>query len=142
MDTVPADKRSEIMRRITSKGTKPEIQVRRLVHSLGFRYRLHKKELLGKPDLVFSNRRKLIFVHGCFWHQHDGCKSSHIPKTRQEYWEPKLTRTVRRDRENQKKLYELGWDILVIWECEVRDIQKLAERIMVFLGGNRLPSNK
>jgi len=136
MDTVPADKRSEIMRRITSKGTKPEIQVRRLVYCLGFRYRLHKKELPGNPDLVFSKRKKLIFVHGCFWHQHDGCKSSHIPKTRKEYWAPKLARTIRRDKENQAKLRDLGWDILVIWECQVRDIEKLTEKIKTFLENN------
>jgi DNA mismatch endonuclease, patch repair protein len=134
MDTVPADKRSEIMRRITSKDTKPEIIVRRIVHSLGFRYRLHKKELPGKPDLVFSKRRKLMFVHGCFWHQHDGCKSSHIPKTRRSYWKPKLNRTVFRDRENQAKLRELDWDILVIWECEVREVQQIAKKIIAFLG--------
>jgi len=134
MDIVPADKRSEIMRRITSKDTKPEIIVRRLVHGLGFRYRLHKKELPGKPDLVFSKGRKLICVHGCFWHQHDGCKSSHIPKSRQDYWEPKLNRTVFRDRKNQAKLRELGWDILVIWECEVREVQQIANKIIAFLG--------
>jgi len=133
MDTVPADKRSEIMRRITSKDTKPEFVVRRFVHSLGFGYRLHTKELPGKPDLVFSGRRKLIFVHGCFWHQHDGCKSSHIPKTRRDYWEPKLNRTVFRDSKNQEKLRELGWDILIIWECETRDIQQIAGKIIAFL---------
>ena len=133
MDTVPADKRSEIMRRITCKDTKPEIIVRRIIHSLGFRYRLHKKELPGKPDLVFSKRRKLMFVHGCFWHQHEGCKSSHIPKSRQDYWEPKLNRTVSRDKQNQAKLRELGWDILVIWECELREVQQIAKKIIAFL---------
>ncbi len=133
MDTVPADKRSEIMRRIKSKDTKPEIIVRRLVHSLGFRYRLHSKKLPGNPDIVFPKTRKVIFVHGCFWHQHDGCKSSHIPKTRQEYWVPKLAQTVRRDRESQLKLRELGWDILVIWECGIRDIQRVTEVITKFL---------
>lgn len=133
MDTVHADKRSEIMRRITSKDTKPEIIVRRLVHSLGFRYRLHSKKLPGNPDIVFPKRRKVIFVHGCFWHQHDGCKSSHIPKTRRDYWEPKLNRTVFRDRKNQEKLRELGWDILIIWECETRDIKQIAGEIIAFL---------
>ncbi|MDD2903481.1 MAG: hypothetical protein PHU44_13715, partial [Syntrophales bacterium] len=93
----------------------------------------HRKELPGNPDLVFSKRRKIILVHGCVWQQHNGCKSSHIPKSRQEYWAPKLARTVRCDRENQSKLRELRCDILVIWECEVRDIHKLAGKIKDFL---------
>ncbi|MDQ3812453.1 MAG: very short patch repair endonuclease [Armatimonadota bacterium] len=121
------------MRRIHSTGTKPEMLVRKLIHSLGYRYRLHSKQLPGKPDLVFSKRRKAIFVHGCFWHQHPGCKTCHIPKSRQEYWAPKLSRNVNRDRENQRKLREMGWNILVIWECQLKNRQNLIGQIKAFL---------
>jgi len=103
---------------------------------MGYRYRLHVKSLPGKPDLVFRPRNKIIFVHGCFWHQHrrGRCKKAHIPKSRAEYWEPKLARNVERDRAARRKLRREGWDVLVIWECEVDDLESLAERLGAFLG--------
>lgn len=133
-DSLSPEERSERMRRIRSKDTKPEFKVRRLVHSLGYRYRLHSKCLPGHPDLVFASRKKAIFIHGCFWHQHDGCSICHIPKTRHDYWVPKLQRNKERDKINQAKLKELGWRSLVIWECEVKDIEGLKRRLLKFLG--------
>ena len=123
------------MRAIRSKNMKPELAVRRLVYSMGYRYRLHRHSLPGRPDLVFPGRRKVIFVHGCFWHQHPDpeCKITHRPKSNRAYWLPKLDRNVVRDAENRENLYELGWDSLVIWECEVRSGEGIAERIRDFL---------
>lgn len=128
--------RGENMRRIRSKDTAPEMTVRRLVHGLGYRYRLHRKGLPGNPDLVFSSRKKVIFVHGCFWHQHEdlSCKITNTPKTNLEYWLPKLERTKQRDELNQQKLKETGWDVLVVWECEIETfLDKVAKRINKFL---------
>ena len=121
VDIVTPQRRSQIMSGIRSKGMKPEMIVRRNLHAMGYRYRLHRKDLPGKPDLVFPARRKVILVHGCFWHQHadPGCKIARRPKSNREYWLPKLERNVMRDTENQVRLRELGWDVLVIWECEV-----------------------
>lgn len=123
------------MSRVRSKDTKPELLVRRLVHSLGYRYRLHRKDLPGKPDLVFGPRRKAIFVHGCFWHRHDdpSCKLARAPKSRLEYWGPKLDRNRERDVENLKALQDLDWDVLVLWECELKDLAALTSRITDFL---------
>ena len=104
------------MRAIRSKGMKPELAVRRLVHAMGYRYRLHRHELPGRPDMVFPGRRKVIFVHGCFWHQHPDCKLAHRPRSNLEYWGPKLHRNQERDSEHRARLAELGWDVLVIWE--------------------------
>ena len=136
-DTVPPTRRSEIMSGIRSKGMKPEMTVRRLLHSMGYRYRLHRRELPGKPDLVFPARRKIIFVHGCFWHQHvdPGCRIVRRPKSNREYWLPKLARNVARDAENQARLEELGWGVLVIWECEVRAGSCFLARATEFLEG-------
>src|ERR1700681_1759849 len=120
MDTVPALVRSEIMRRVRSQDTQPEILVRRLVHSMGFRYRLHGKSLPGKPDLVFSVRRKAIFVHGCFWHGHR-CEAGALPTSNTEYWQAKRNYNLARDRRNLRSLAGVGWRVLVIWECELRN---------------------
>ena len=122
VDTVTPRRRSEIMSGIRSKGMKPEMIVRRELHSRGYRYRLHRRDLPGKPDLVFPGRRKVIFVHGCFWHQHPdpACRIVRQPKSNLEYWMPKLERNVARDAEDCVRLRELGWEIFVIWECEVR----------------------
>lgn len=123
------------MSAIQSKNTKPEMIVRRLVHSLGYRFRLHKKNLPGKPDLVFGPRKKVIFVHGCFWHQHPDpdCKDSRLPKTRLEYWIPKLERNTIRDKSNIESLRTLGWKVFVIWECETKDLSGIQSRISRFL---------
>ena len=134
-DTVTAKRRSEIMSNIRAKGMKPEMAVRRLVHAMGYRYRLHRKDLPGKPDLVFPARRKVIFVHGCFWHQHDdpACRIARRPKSNQHYWLPKLERNVIRDAEHLAQLAQLGWDVLVIWECDVVSDDGIADRIRGFL---------
>lgn len=123
------------MRAIRSKDMKPELAVRRLVHGMGYRYRLHRHDLPGRPDLVFPSRRKVIFVHGCFWHQHadTACKITHRPKSNRDYWLPKLERNVARDTEHQARLSALGWDSLVVWECEVRTGDGIAHRIREYL---------
>lgn len=124
---------TERMRRIRKTNTKPEMVVRRLVHALGFRYRLHSGKLPGSPDIVLSRHRKVIFVHGCFWHRHhcsDGCK---LPSSKPEYWGPKLERNRRRDEANVRQLRAMGWGVLVVWECEIRDEQDLVESLTRFL---------
>jgi DNA mismatch endonuclease (patch repair protein) len=125
--------RSENMRRIRSKGMLPELAVRSLVHRMGFRFRLHRKDLPGKPDLVFVSRWKVIFVHGCFWHSHQGCKIAHKPKSNADYWGPKLERNQARDSRNIKALREARWKALVIWECELKKVSALGSRIRKFL---------
>lgn len=121
------------MSRIRSKGTKPEMTVRRLLHSMGYRYRLHRRDLPGSPDLVFPKWRKAIFVHGCFWHQHPGCRISRQPKSNRDYWVPKLERNTARDAEHQAQLREMGWEVLVIWECEVRSGASFVTKAADFL---------
>jgi DNA mismatch endonuclease, patch repair protein len=123
------------MRRITAKDSEPEMAIRRLVHRMGFRYQLHNQRLPGRPDLVFPRLRKIIFVHGCFWHGHAGCSTAHVPHSRREYWGPKLIRTSVRDRENENKLCAIGWSVLTVWECELRDPQALQHRVEAFLSG-------
>jgi DNA mismatch endonuclease, patch repair protein len=125
--------RSANMRAIRSKGMRPELKVRSLVHKLGYRFRLHRKDLPGKPDLVFGPRRKVIFVHGCFWHSHN-CKTAHVPKSNQSYWGPKLERNKTRDRKNSAALRAEGWQVLIIWECDAGDESKLRKRLRTFLG--------
>jgi len=122
------------MRAVHSEGTKPEMIIRRMVHRLGYRYRLHVRSLPGAPDLVFSSRRKVIFVHGCFWHRHNCPNGRSMPASRTSYWQPKLENNKRRDIRNRRALRKFGWAILVIWECQLRDCEKLEQRIMAFLG--------
>ena len=124
--------RSFIMRRVRSKDTQPELAVRRLVFGLGYRYRLHRKTLPGKPDLAFIGRKKAIFVHGCFWHGHD-CKNGRMPKTNRDYWVPKIARNKERDAEALAALEAMGWQTLTIWECEIKRPQDLPQRIERFL---------
>jgi DNA mismatch endonuclease, patch repair protein len=125
--------RSALMARIGGKNTAPEMAVRRLLHSLGYRYRLHRRDLPGTPDIVFPSRRKVIFVNGCFWHSH-GCRIGQPPKTRTEFWEPKLERNRLRDRENNANLRRMGWKRLTLWQCQIGISQKLAAKLFSFLG--------
>jgi DNA mismatch endonuclease (patch repair protein) len=128
----PAE-RYKRMSSVKSKGSKPEMIVRRMIHALGYRYRLHVKELPGSPDLVFRGKKKAVFIHGCFWHRHD-CKSgSRIPPSNKEYWLPKLALNQERDRKVVDSLLKLGWSVLVIWECETKDADSLRKRITTFL---------
>lgn len=132
-DTLSPKERSERMGRVHNKDTKPEMRVRRLVHSLGYRYRLHYSGLPGRPDLVFPERKKVIFVHGCFWHRHEGCSRCRMPKSRLEFWMPKLGKNRLRDLKNLAEIHELGWETLVVWECETEEAAGLPGRIMNFL---------
>jgi len=129
VDTFPPEKRSEIMRRVHSTDTTPERLVRSLLHKLGYRFRIHRLDLPGKPDIVLPKRRTVVFVHGCFWHRHQDCPHATTPASRREYWLPKFKRTVDRDRKNQEELQESGWNVVVVWECETMDLKKLSERI-------------
>ncbi len=133
-DTLTPTQRSERMGRIQNKDSKGEMAIRRMVHSLGYRYRLHVAHLPGKPDLVFSKCRKVIFFHGCFWHRHD-CHLGRLPKTRLDFWVPKLEKNRERDESHRVALETLGWDQLILWECELRDEHALRERVVRFLGG-------
>lgn len=126
--------RSWTMSRVKSTNTTPEMIVRRLLHGLGYRYRLHGAKLPGKPDVVFAGRRKVVFVHGCYWHGHDCKRGSRVPSTRQDYWVPKLVRNKERDARHVSSLEQLGWDVLVVWECEIKDRVALGERLQNFLG--------
>lgn len=119
MDRISQEKRSQIMKAIKGKDTKPEIAIRKMVHAMGYRYSLHKKELPGTPDMYFRKYNAVIFVHGCFWHLHEGCKHGHIPKSNKAYWEKKLLRNYERDTMNIEKLKSMGIKVLVIWECEI-----------------------
>ena len=135
MDTLTKEERSERMSRIRGADTKPEMQVRKLVHGMGHRYRLHQRDLPGKPDLVFRTRRKVMFVHGCFWHRHPdpNCPLARLPKSRRDFWLPKLEGNQERDLRNQAVLSKLGWEVLVIWECQLRDMELLKDRVREFL---------
>ncbi|MDZ4817481.1 MAG: DNA mismatch endonuclease Vsr [Planctomycetota bacterium] len=132
MDSVSPAERSKIMSRVRSKNSRPELFVRSLVFALGYRYRLHVRGLPGQPDLVFKKHRKIIFVHGCFWHRHRSCALARLPKSRLDFWGPKLESNKKRDRQTLRKLTEEGWDVLTVWECETKDERSLRERIRRF----------
>jgi DNA mismatch endonuclease (patch repair protein) len=134
-DIMSPTERSARMALIRGKNTAPELAVRRVLHRLGYRYRLHARDLPGNPDVAFRSRRKAIFVHGCFWHQHRECPIAHVPASRQEYWVEKFKRTVERDAQNLCEIRALGWEALVVWECEVGDPVAIAEDLTRFLGG-------
>ena len=129
----PSPERRAMMARVGQKDTKPELIVRRLLHSLGCRYRLHRKDIPGTPDICFLGRKKAIFVHGCFWHRHEGCHRTTTPKTRTSFWEEKFRVNVVRDRQKMADLHLLGWDALIVWECETKDKSKLESRLVNFL---------
>ena len=130
--------RSAIMRSVRSKDTKPELFVRGTLHRLGYRYRLHDKSLPGKPDIVFAGRRKMVFVHGCFWHGHDCARGCRVPKANREYWVEKVARTKRRDIQHLAALNSEGWEIMIIWECETHKSEDLVARLIRFLGEPRM----
>ena len=132
-DNVSQEVRSQIMAQVKSKGMKPEMRVRRLLHGLGYRYRLHRKDLPGKPDLVFPRRRKVVFVNGCFWHNHEGCSRVRIPSTNRDYWVSKLERNSNRDKLNICLLEGSGWNVMVIWECQLRDMAAASNLLTGFL---------
>lgn len=132
MHTNYTTSRSAQMALIKSKNTKPEMLVRRLIHRMGYRYRLHRSDLPGKPDLVFISKKKIIFINGCFWHGHH-CHLGRIPKSRIEFWTKKINDNKERDIQNIKKLYAMGWSILLLWECKLKNVDNLLEVIKKFL---------
>ena len=133
MDSLSPAERSDIMARVRSKNSRPELLVRKLVFALGYRYRLHAKDLPGHPDLVFRKRRKVIFVHGCFWHRHAACALARLPKSRLDFWVPKLEGNKQRDQRNQKALNKEGWKVLTIWECQLKKLERLESTLRRFL---------
>ncbi len=134
MDIIDKEARSRLMGRIRGKDTKPEMLVRRLAHRLGFRFRLHRRDLPGSPDLVFPGRRKVVFVHGCYWHRHPGCRLAYQPKSNEDFWNAKFAANVARDQQALADLSKQGWDTLVIWECEAKDSDLVAFRLSAHLG--------
>jgi DNA mismatch endonuclease (patch repair protein) len=133
MDVHSREQRRRNMAAIRGTDTGPEMKVRRLVHRMGYRYGLHCKDLQGKPDLVFRSRRKIIFVHGCYWHMHECPLGSVVPRTNAEFWRAKRTGNVERDRRNEQALARKGWEVLLVWECETKEPAKLLQRIKGFL---------
>lgn len=117
------------MGRIQGRDTAPEVQVRSILHRAGYRFRLHRKDLPGRPDIVLSKYRTVVFVHGCFWHRHSGCSNCSMPKSNTEFWEIKFSGNVERDRRNVAKLHESGWNVIIVWECELASPDKLRNRL-------------
>jgi DNA mismatch endonuclease (patch repair protein) len=132
MDTISPERRSAVMARIRGRDTKPEMIVRRLAHAMGYRFRLHRRDFPGSPDLVFSPRRKVVFVHGCYWHRHPGCQFAYSPKSNTEFWTRKFDSNIARDQRVEEELEQLGWDVLTIWECEA------SEAVLEFLTSDLL----
>ena len=134
VDVLTPEQRKLCMSRIRNRGTKPELVVRSIVHTLGGRYRLNVRGLPGTPDLVLPGRRSVIFVHGCFWHRHRCRFGQAMPATRYEFWSAKFQRNIDRDRRVRRELRKLGWQVLIVWECQTKDPERLMERIAKFLG--------
>jgi DNA mismatch endonuclease (patch repair protein) len=134
-DTLSPAARSERMARVRGRDTGPEMVVRRALHRMGYRYRLHAADLPGRPDIVFRGRRKALFVHGCFWHRHPdpACKLARLPKSRLDFWLPKLDANAARDIENQNRLQAMGWSVLILWECALNDLAALDDALGTFL---------
>jgi len=133
VDNRTPESRSALMARIGSRNTAPELKVRRLLHCLGYRFRIHRRDLPGTPDIVFQSRRKAIFVHGCFWHAH-GCKIGRKPRSNEEFWSIKLDRNRQRDAEKRRTLEGLGWSVLELWQCEIKDLSAASDVLINFLG--------
>ena len=125
-----SEQRSRNMSAIKSKNTKPEIAVRKVLHSMGYRFRLHSKDLPGSPDIVLPKYKTVIFVHGCFWHRHKNCKYATTPKTREEFWNNKFKSNIERDLEIHEKIKNLNWRSVVIWECETKNMKNLRDKII------------
>ena len=136
MDTLTPKQRSHVMSLVRAANTRPELAVRRLVHRLGFRFRLGRRDIPGTPDLALPRHRVAIFVHGCFWHRHAGCENTRTPKTRVAFWRNKFEGNVRRDRAVRRRLGKAGWRVLVIWECETKNLAKLENRVRRFMGAS------
>lgn len=138
IDTLTPSARSERMGRVRGRDTKPEMVVRRLIHGMGYRYRVQARDLPGRPDIVFRKSKKAIFVHGCFWHRHPdpACKLARLPKTRLDFWLPKLEGNRRRDIANVERLETMGWQVLLVWECELRDREQLRNVLRRFIEGD------
>lgn len=134
MDPLSPEQRKFTMSRVRAKDTSAEMRVRRLIHKLGYRYRLHGSDLPGNPDIIFRARNKAIFINGCFWHGHDCRAGRNRPKSNESYWFPKLERNKARDAANHAKLKQLGWELLILWECQLKDEAVLSEKIRKFLG--------
>lgn len=137
VDSLSPPERSEIMARVRSKNSRPELIVRKLIFGLGYRYRLHAKELPGRPDIVFRPRRRVIFVHGCFWHRHSRCARARMPKSHLAFWQEKLEGNKRRDEKNKRALVRSGWKVMTIWECQLKDGDRLIPAIRRFLDAER-----
>jgi DNA mismatch endonuclease (patch repair protein) len=132
-DKVSREQRSANMRAVRSRNTQPEVRVRQIAHALGYRFRLHFRKLPGNPDIAFPGRRKAVFVHGCFWHRHKGCRRASIPKSNRAFWRAKLARNASRDAEELAAIRKQGWRALVVWECEIKNERRLAARLRRFL---------
>lgn len=124
IDHVTKAKRSEIMKSVGTKNTGPEIVVRKALHRMGYRFRLHRKDLPGSPDIVLPKYKTVIFVHGCFWHRHKGCKKATTPKTNVDYWNEKFEHNVARDKNNKRALRDLGWNVVTVWQCELKTVEQ------------------
>ena len=133
MDIMTPEKRSRLMARIKGRDTRPELVVRRTAHAMGFRFRLHRRDLPGRPDLVFPKLRLALFVHGCFWHMHEGCRHSRVPETNRDFWSEKLSGNASRDRRVQSQLEAAGWRVGIIWECQIAHETALRERLSALL---------
>ena len=128
-DTITSERRSWNMSQIRGKDTKPELRVRSLLHRMGFRFRLHRKDLPGRPDIVLPKYRTVVLVHGCFWHRHPECRFAYMPKSRISFWSKKFKQNVERDKRNQQAMADLGWKVIVVWECELRNLKLLQKRL-------------
>ena len=142
VDIYSKQKRSDIMRGVRSSNTEPEIRIRKLLHSLGYRFRLYRSDLPGKPDIVLSKYKSVIFIHGCFWHHHNGCKKSVLPKSNRKFWKDKIFDNVKRDNRLKSELENLGWKVLVLWECEVNQHILIKSRIKEFLKETNAKKNE
>jgi DNA mismatch endonuclease (patch repair protein) len=133
MDVFDKEKRSEIMSKVKRENTKPERTLRSLLHKQGYRFRIHRRDLPGKPDVVLPKYKSVIFVHGCFWHRHPGCVKASLPSTNTDFWEKKFEKTITRDKENIIKLRQMGWRVIVVWECELKNPERVVEKLDILL---------